>query len=40
MWGKDGELLFELKILVEGGCYFFICYDFDIKFKIRKDCFL
>ena len=39
MWGKDGELLPELKILAEGGRHFLICHDSDIKFKTRKDCF-
>ena len=39
MWRKDEELLPELKILAEDGRHFHICYDSDIKFKTRQDCF-
>ena len=39
MWRKDDELLPELKILAEDGRHFHICFDSDIKFKTRQDCF-
>ena len=40
MWRKDEELLPELKILANDGRHFFLCFDSDIKFKTKQDCFV
>lgn len=40
MWRKEDELLPELKILANDGRHFFLCFDSDIKFKTRQDCFV
>ena len=40
MWRKDEELLPELKILANDGRHFLLCFDSDIKFKTKQDCFV